>query len=337
MKVFVTGHRGYIGCHVVEVLKDAGHSVTGCDLGLFDGCGWEPLPEPDRDLRADIRALTPSDLDGHDCVVHLAAISNDPMGELDPAQTLSTNRDGALHVASVAKEAGVGRFLLAGSCSVYGKAAKPAMTESDPLGPLTAYARSKVEAEEAIVALASDGFTPVFLRAATAYGHSPMLRVDLVVNNLLACAYATGSIRIMSDGSPWRPLVHCRDIARAFLALAEAPADTVSGRAVNVGGNEENYRVREIADLVRGLLPGAEIVYTGEVGEDPRSYRVSFDLLGELLPGFRLDYTLAEGMEELLRKLEEHGFSQADWEGPQFVRMRTLRDRLPLLRAPAVA
>lgn len=337
MRVFVTGHRGYIGCRVVEVLKEAGHSVTGCDLDLFAGCEWEPLPPPDRELICDVRALTAADLDGHDCVVHLAAISNDPMGELDPEQTMSTNRDGALRVATTARDAGVGRFLLAGSCSVYGRAAKPAMTEDDPLSPLTAYARSKIEAEGAIAPLATDGFTPVFLRAATAYGQSPMLRVDLVVNNLLACAYATGSIRIMSDGSPWRPLVHCRDLARAFLTLAEAPAEAVCGRVVNVGANEENYRVREIADLVQGLLPEAEIVYTGEAGEDPRSYRVSFDLLHELLPGFRLEYTLAEGMEELLRKLERHGFSRTDWEGPRFVRMRTLRDRFALLGPPAIA
>ncbi len=336
MRIFVTGHRGYVGSRVVEVLKEAGHTVTGCDLNLFDGCEWEPPPRPDRELVADVRTLAAADLDGQDCVMHLAAISNDPMGEFAPDQTMSTNRDGALHVAELAREAGVGRFLLAGSCSVYGKAAKPAMVEGDPLNPLTAYARSKVEAEDAIAPLAGDGFAPVFLRAGTAYGHSPMLRVDLVANNLLACAYATGSIRIMSDGSPWRPLIHCRDFARAFLALAEAPAEVVSGRVVNVGANEENFRVRDIADLVQQLLPEAEILYTGEVADDPRSYRVGFDLLGELLPGFRLEYTLARGIEELLRKLEQHRFSLADWEGPRFVRMRTLHDRLALLGEPAI-
>jgi nucleoside-diphosphate-sugar epimerase len=283
-----------------------------------------------------VRALTTADLAGHDWVVHLAAISNDPMGELDPDLTTSTNRDGALHVATVAKEAGVERFMLAGSCSVYGKAGQRALAEDDPLDPLTAYARSKIEAEAEIVPLAGDGFTPVFLRAATAYGHSPMLRVDLVVNNLLACAYATGSIRIMSDGSPWRPLIHCRDLARAFLALAEAPAETVCGRAVNVGGNDENYQVREIADLVQELLPEAEIAYTGELGEDPRSYRVSFDLLNELMPRFQLEYTLASGMEELLRRFRQHGFSRADFEGPRFVRLRTLQERLSLPAAPAI-
>jgi nucleoside-diphosphate-sugar epimerase len=334
---FVTGHRGFVGCRLVEVLKEAGYSVTGCDLDLFAGCECEPLTRPDHELMRDVRALTATDLEGHDVVVHLAAISNDPMGELDPTQTLSINRDGAVHVATVAKEAGVERFLLAGSCSVYGKSGHATVAEDDRLDPLTAYARSKIEAESAIALLAGDGFTPVFLRAATAYGHSPMLRVDLVVNNLLACAFATGSIRIMSDGTSWRPLIHCRDFARAFLAFAEAPADAVSGRAVNVGANEENYQVRQIADVVRRMLPKAEIVYTGEAGEDPRSYRVSFDLLTELLPTFRTEYTLAEGMEELLHKLQEHGFSREDWEGARYVRMRTLRERLHLLDAPAMA
>jgi nucleoside-diphosphate-sugar epimerase len=335
MKVFVTGHRGYIGAQLVDVLKQAGHTVTGCDLDLFAGCDWEPVTRPDRELASDVRALTARELDGHDCVMHLAAISNDPMGELDPELTLSTNRDGSLHVAALAKAAGVGRFLFAGSCSVYGKADKPVLTEDDPLSPLSTYARSKIEAESRLVGLAGDGFVPVLLRSATAYGHSPMLRIDLVANNLLACAYAVGSIRIMSDGSPWRPLVHCRDIAHAFLALAEAPEELVAGRAVNVGGNEENYQVREVADAVQQLLPEAEIVYTGEVGEDPRSYRVSFDLLGQFAPEFRLEYTLEAGLEELLGRLRRHEFSLADWEGARFVRMRTLRDRLERLKTPA--
>ena len=337
MKVFVTGHRGYIGAHLVDVLKQAGHQVTGCDLDLYAGCEWEPVTRPDRELIRDVRTLTARELEGHDCVMHLAAISNDPMGELDQELTMSTNRDGSLHVAKLAKEGGVGRFLFAGSCSVYGKSARAAMTESDPLAPLSTYARSKIEAESRLAKLAGDGFVPVLLRSATAYGHSPMLRIDLVANNLLACAYAVGSIRIMSDGSPWRPLVHCRDIARALLALAEAPGEVVSGRAVNVGGNDENYRVREIADAVQQLVPKAAIVYTGEVGADPRSYRVSFDLLGQVVPEFKLEYTLAAGLEQLHGKLRRHRFSLADWEGDRFVRMRTLRDRLERLTTPAVA
>jgi nucleoside-diphosphate-sugar epimerase len=283
------------------------------------------------ELFQDVRSLEIDDLRGHDCVMHVAAISNDPMGDVDVDLTLSVNRDGSIRLAELAKEAGVPRYLFAGSCSVYGQAGDRAVAEGDPLNPLTAYARSKIETEDAVRPLADESFTPVFLRNATAYGHSAKLRIDLVVNNLLACAHATGSIRIMSDGSPWRPLIHCRDIGRAFLAFAEAPAERIRGVAVNVGANEENYQVREIGDVVQELVPEAKIEYTGEIGRDPRSYRVDFGLLGELLPGFRLSYSLRSGMGELHRKLLEHRFSLADWEGPQFVRLRTLSERMELL------
>jgi nucleoside-diphosphate-sugar epimerase len=322
MNVFVTGHRGYIGVHLVDVLQRAGHTVTGCDSGLFDGCEWEPFATPERELRKDVRELELEDLRGHDCVMHLAAISNDPMGDVDPEVTLSVNRDASVRLAELAKEAGVPRWLFAGSCSVYGQATDHDVVESDPLNPLTAYARSKIDVEEAVRPLADASFTPVFLRNATAYGHSPMLRIDLVVNNLLACAVALGEIRIMSDGTPWRPLIHCRDIARAFLALAAAEVD--GGIAVNVGANEENYQVRDVAELVQELVPDADIQFTGEAGNDPRSYRVDFGLLRQIVPGFRLEYTLRSGMEELHAKLVEHDFSRADWEGDRFVRLRRL-------------
>lgn len=331
MKVFVTGHRGYIGSHLVDVLKQEGHTVVGCDLGLFDGCGWEPVVRPDVELVKDTRRIAAADLDGCECVMHLAAISNDPMGAMNAQLTLDVNRDASVRLARLAKDAGVPRFLFAGSCSVYGKGAKLDLDERDPLNPLTAYAQSKIEAEAEIVRLASDGFSPTSLRNATAYGHSPMLRVDLVVNNLLASARAYGEIRIQSDGTPWRPLIHCRDIARAFAAFARAPREVVHGQAVNVGANPANYQVRDVGDQVQRLIPSARIVYTGEVGADPRNYRVRFDLLGRLLPEFRLQYDLASGMEELHRKMVEHGFGKAEFEGDRFVRLRTLKQRMALL------
>ncbi len=335
MRAFVTGHRGYIGSHLVDVLKRAGHSVVGCDLGLFEGCEWEPLVPPDRDLRKDTRHVEARDLEGCDCVMHLAAISNDPMGAMNAQLTFDVNRDASVRLARIAKQAGVPRFLFAGSCSVYGKGEKLDLDESDPLNPLTAYAKSKIDTEVEVSKLADASFSPAYLRNSTAYGHSPMLRIDLVVNNLLGSARAYGEIRIQSDGSPWRPLIHCRDIARAFVAFAEAPRDVIHDRAVNVGANDQNFQVRDVGDQVQRLMPSARIAYTGEVGADPRNYRVRFDLLNRLLPGFRLEYDLQRGMEELYRKMVDHGFSKADFEGKQFVRLRTLQDRMSLLERGA--
>jgi nucleoside-diphosphate-sugar epimerase len=225
----------------------------------------------------------------------------------------------------------VPRFLFSGSCSVYGKGEKLDLDEDDPLNPLTVYARSKIETERVVSGLADQSFTPVYLRNATAYGHSPMLRIDLVVNNLLASAMAYGEIRIQSDGSPWRPLIHCRDIARAFAAFARAPKEAIHNQAVNVGANRENYQVRDVGHQVQRLIPSAKVVYTGEVGADPRNYRVKFDLLSQHLPDFTLQYDLAAGMEELHRKMVEHGFSKQDFEGDRFVRLRTLKGRFHLL------
>lgn len=335
MNVFVTGHRGYIGTHLVDLLLEAGHRVSGCDLGLFDGCEWDPPKRPHRELRKDVREVEAADLDGIDCVMHLAAISNDPMGDVNPEITHSINRDASVRLAKLAKSAGVGRFLFAGSCSVYGAGEKLDLEEGDPLNPLTAYAQSKIESEALIGELADDGFTPAYLRNATAYGYSPMLRIDLVVNNLLGSALSYGEIRIQSDGSPWRPLIHCRDIARAFCAFMDAPREAIHNKAVNVGGNSENYQVRDVASEVERLVPSADIAFTGEVGNDPRNYRVKFDLLNRLLPGFSLQYTLASGMDELHRAMVDHGFDKADFEGDQFVRLRTLRHRLDRLGVAA--
>jgi nucleoside-diphosphate-sugar epimerase len=335
MKVFVTGHKGYIGAHLVDLLKQAGHTVTGCDIGLYDGCAWEKTVPADRELVKDVRDVTLNDVSGHDCIIHLAAISNDPMGEINAAATYAINRDASIQIARLAKQAGVPRYLFAASCSVYGAGQKLDLDENDPLNPLTAYAKSKIETEQAVSALADDNFTPAYLRNATAYGHSPMLRIDLVVNNLLACAVATGEIRIMSDGFPWRPLIHCRDIARAFVAFMEAPKERIHNKAINVGGNSENYQVRDIGDRVKMFIPNATIAYTGEIGADPRNYRVKFDLLNKLLPEFKLQYNLTSGMEELYRKLVDHGFNKKDWDGDQFVRLRMLKHKLNLLASAA--
>ena len=331
MKIFVTGHKGFIGAHLVELLKQDGAQVVGCDVGLFEGCNWEPMVPADRDLVKDVRAVEAADLDGCDAVMHLAAISNDPMGALNAQLTLDVNRDASIRLARVAKEAGVPRYLFAGSCSVYGKGEKLDLDEGDPLNPLTAYAQSKIETEREVSKLADGSFSPVYLRNATAYGHSPNLRIDLVVNNLLGSALSYGEIRIQSDGTPWRPLIHCRDIARAFVALARAPKDVVHDKAINIGANSENYQVKDVGDQVQRLVPDAKITYTGEVGADPRNYRVKFDYLYSLLPDFKLAYNLASGMEELHRKMVEHGFSKKDFEGDQFVRLRTLKHRLDRL------
>jgi nucleoside-diphosphate-sugar epimerase len=332
MKVFVTGHRGYIGTHLVDLLKQNGHYVTGCDLNLFDGCAWEPITKPDKELIKDIRQIGLSDIEGYDCIMHLAAISNDPMGDLDPELTFSVNRDGSVNLAKLARQAGVGRFLFSGSCSIYGQGEKLDLDENAAFNPITAYAKSKIETEKAVSALADDSFSPVFLRNSTAYGHSPMLRIDLVVNNLLGCAVARGDIRIMSDGTPWRPLIHCRDIAAAFIAIMNAPKEAIHNKAINIGANAENYQVKDVGDRVQKFVPEAKIVYTNEVGADPRNYRVSFDLLGRLLPEFKLEYTLSSGMEELYKKFRQHSFNQADFDGDQFVRLRTLKKRLSLVQ-----
>jgi len=328
MKILVTGHRGYIGPHLVKLLKEAGHHVTGVDIGYFEGCNWESLPAADREINADFRSLAEKDLEGFDCVCHLAAISNDPMGDLDEKLTYDTNRDGSIELARRAKKAGVPRYLFSGSCSVYGMGEKLDLDETANFNPVSAYAVSKVETEKQVGPMADKNFSPAFLRNSTAYGYSPNLRIDLVANNLLACAIARGDIRIMSDGTPWRPLVHCHDIARAFVLFAEAPREKIHNLAVNIGANEQNYQVRDVGDAVAKLVPSAKIVYTGETGPDPRNYRVSFNKLYSLFPDFRLKYNLQTGLEELLAKYHEHKFSLKDFEGDQFVRLRAIKKKI---------
>ncbi len=333
MKIFVTGHRGYIGPHLVNLLKDAGHFVAGCDINLFEEAMISEPVCPDKELHKDIRNLTVDDLDGYDCVMHLAAISNDPMGDLNPEITYSINREGSINLAKLSKAAGVERFLFSSSCSIYGKGVNNDLDETAPVNPLTAYAISKIDVEKQLAEMADEKFCPVFLRNSTAYGYSPVFRIDLVVNNLLACAISKGDIRIMSDGHPWRPLVHCKDIARAFVAFASAPSEKIRSRAINVGANEENYQVKDVADIVQQLIPSAKIVFTGEVGNDPRDYRVNFDLLAKILPDFELEYSLLSGMKDLFEKLKSIHFSEKDFDGERFTRLKLLRRHLDKISA----
>lgn len=331
MKVFVTGHNGYIGPHLVELLKIHGHEVTGCDIDLFLESKIADTVRPDKELLQDLRTLTPKHLEGYDCIMHLAAISNDPMGNINPEITYSINKEGSIRLAKMAKQAGVSRFLFSSSCSIYGKGATLDLDESASLNPLTPYAISKIETEKVLNELADANFSPVYLRNSTAYGFSPMFRIDLVVNNFLACALAKGDIRIMSDGKPWRPLIHCRDIAHAFVACLEAPASLLHNKAINIGANSENYQVKDVADKVQKLMPSANIVFTGEIGADPRDYRVNFNLLYTLLPDFKLEYNLDSGMEHLFHWLKKINFNLADFEGERFIRLKLLQKNLDLV------
>jgi nucleoside-diphosphate-sugar epimerase len=331
VKIFVTGHLGYIGTHLVQILKSQGHEVCGCDLNLFPESAWEKSAAPDAELIKDFRKLSIDELKGFDALIHLAAISNDPMGDLDQEITYSVNLHGTADLAAKARKAGIPRFYFSGSCSVYGKGVSLDLDETAEMRPVSAYAISKVEAEKALMQLASEQFCPVFLRNSTAYGYSDNFRVDLVVNNLLGCAFTRGDIRIMSDGTPWRPLIHCRDIARAFVAMLNEPVDKIRNLAVNIGANEENFQVKDVAANVQKLIPSASVVFTGEVGNDPRNYRVNFDLLGKILPEFRLEYSLEKGMKHLHQKFCSQSFSLKDFEGDRFTRLKILKHKLHLL------
>jgi nucleoside-diphosphate-sugar epimerase len=301
MKVLVTGHHGYIGSVVAPMLKEAGHEVTGLDTFFYEGCDLldDALDFPT--VRMDLRDVTTDLLEGYEGIVHLAALSNDPLGELDEELTREINFRGTVELARKAREAGVRRFVFASSCSMYGASGTDElMTEEAPLRPLTAYAESKVRAEEALAELADEDFAPVFLRNATAYGASPRVRLDVVLNNLAAWAFTVGKVMIMSDGTPWRPLVHVRDIGAAAAATLVAPIAVVRNEAFNVGANDENYRVRELAEIVRETFADSEIEYAEGAGPDPRSYRVDFRKLTETMPDARSRWTARDGARELL-------------------------------------
>ena len=329
MRVLVAGDRGYIGAVLVPFLRAAGHEVDGLDLGLYEGCDLGPAPgdigtRPPRDIR-DAQA---GQLAGYDAVACLAALSNDPLGHLNPETTFSVNLRGTLRLARAAKDSGVERFVFASSCSLYGAAGSTAVAEDADLCPVTPYGETKVLAERELSLLADDAFSPTYLRNATAYGASPRLRLDIVVNNLTAVALTTGEVRLESDGSPWRPLVHIEDISRAFLAAIEAPRELVHDQAFNVGRPEDNVQVRDIAEMVRDAVPGSKVSFAEDAGPDLRDYRVDFSKLAETFPDLRLRWSVRAGVGELIRAYTEHGLTYADFLSSRFVRLRRIRELL---------
>jgi nucleoside-diphosphate-sugar epimerase len=329
MRILVAGDRGYIGAVLVPFLREAGHQVDGLDAGLYEGCDFGPAPEsPGLRSTRDIREVRPSELAGYDAVICLAALSNDPLGHLNPAATYSINHQGTLRLAEAAKRAGVKRFLFASSCSLYGAAGSRAVAEDAELFPVTPYGESKVLAERDLSAMADDAFSPTFLRNATAYGASPRLRLDIVVNNLTAIAMTTGQVRLESDGSPWRPLVHIGDISRAFLATLEAPRELVHNEAFNVGRAEDNVQVKDIADLVRETVPGSRVSFAEDAGPDLRNYRVDFSKLAGTFPGLDLQWRVRDGVNELAGAYARYGLTYDDFTSARFVRLRRIRELL---------
>jgi nucleoside-diphosphate-sugar epimerase len=326
VKILVTGHTGYIGTVLTQMLLDAGHQVVGIDTGLFEACTFgadvrSGIPCID----ADIRDLTADQLRSIDAIAHLAGICNDPLGDLQPETTTAINETATIRLAELAKEAGVERFVFSSTCSVYGAALQDWVDETSPTNPVTPYAVSKYRAELGLLALADDRFSPVLLRSATAYGFSPRIRFDLVLNNLVAHAVTTGRVFLKSDGMAWRPLVHIADISRAFCTAIEAPREAVHCETFNVGTTGENYRVRSIAEIVHNTVPGSTIAYAENAAADKRSYRVSFAKIESQLPNFAPKWTALDGAHELLAAYTKFGLSLEDFEGERYQRLAHLK------------
>jgi nucleoside-diphosphate-sugar epimerase len=320
MKVLVTGHKGYIGTVLVPMLLAQNHQVVGLDSDLFERCtfgeGISDIPE----VRKDIRSVEAADVEGFDVILHLAGLSNDPLGNLNPDLTFEINHRASVRLAKLAKEVGVPRFIFSSSCSNYGAGGEDLLNESSAFNPVTPYGQSKVMVEQDVSQLADDNFSPTFLRNATAYGVSPRLRFDLVLNNLVAWAFTTGRVYIKSDGTPWRPIVHIEDISRAFIAVMNAPRELIHNESFNVGRNEDNYRIRELADIVEDVVPGCTIEYAADGGPDKRCYRVDCSKILNTLE-FKPQWNARKGAEELLAAYQKIGLTLEDFEGERYKRI----------------
>jgi nucleoside-diphosphate-sugar epimerase len=328
MRVMLTGHLGYIGTVMAPLLVQAGHEVVGLDSDFFQDCTFGASPQPIPSLRKDVRDVALGDLEGFDAVIHLAGLSNDPLGNLNPDLTDEINHRASVDLARLAKKAGVQRYLFSSSCSTYGAAGDKILDETAEFNPVTPYARSKVLVEQDVAELADANFSPTFLRNATAYGVSPRLRFDIVLNNLVAWAFTSGRVYIKSDGTPWRPIVHIEDISRAFLAVLEAPLEQVRNVALNVGSSEENYQIRDLAEIVRQTVPGCEIEYATDAGPDMRCYRVDFSRIKKVLPGFQSRWDARRGAQELYDAYRRIGLKLGEFEGPRYRRIDQIQSLL---------
>lgn len=323
MRVLLTGHDGYIGAVMSQALLDEGHEVVGLDSHLFEECSFGDYRSPIASLRRDIRDVENQDVEGFDALIHLAAISNDPLGNLNPDCTYDINHRASVRLARIAKESGVSRFLYSSSCSVYGAASPDeVLTEAAEFSPVTPYAESKVLVEADVKELADDDFSPTYMRNATVYGVSPKLRGDLAVNNLAGWAFTTGQVHLKSDGTPWRPLVHVEDVCHAFARALVAPRETIHNEAFNVGRSTENYRISEVAEIVHDAVGGSQITVEPGAGPDPRCYRVDFGKIERELPGFDPKWTVARGVAQLLEAYRQIGLEQADLEGDRYLRIK---------------
>lgn len=324
-KILLTGHLGYIGAVLAEELVKTGYEVHGLDSGYYRDFAMSPYKADIPETIKDIRDVTAADVEGMEAVIHLAALSNDPIGNLNAAWTRQINEEASVRLATLAKEAGVERFLFSSSCIMYGLSDLAEVDETAPLAPQTEYARSKVRAEEAIRALAGDGFSPVFLRNGTIYGPSPSMRLDTVLNNLTAYAVATGKVTVKGDGAPWRPVAHVHDVARYFLAVLEAPQERIHNEALNMGHSRLNHQVRELAEKVAELIPGAELNILNEGDADQRTYQANFDKMARILPDFRFEWDIARGIPDLVDYYRKTGLAAEDLTGTRYVRLNSLR------------